>query len=175
MSINTKQLRLRGLTMNIAQKIIQYYESEDFRNNYLDILLEDIENAKYQINEMYRTVQWDVYFGDFRLTEEQQLTLIDFMRENHDEFLGTFSGYYVGELVVDSVSFGEQCEQLTDITNHRTNKPYTKRYLKYIFDKEGFTVDKKVEYAYYDMSGEGLYLTLRNTTLEQLKDIINEA
>lgn len=160
--------------MNIAQKIIQYYESEDFRNNYLDTLLEDIETAKYQLNEMQNTVEWDVYFGNLRLTKEQQLRLIDFMRENYEDFIGTFSGYYVGSLVVDSVAYGEQCEQLTDIRNHRTNKPYTKRYLKYIFDKEGLTVDNKVEYAYYDMSGEGIYLTLRNTTLEQLKDIINK-
>lgn len=158
--------------MNIAQNIIQYYESEDFRNNYLDTLLEDIETAKYQLNEMQKTVEWDVYFGNLRLTKEQQLILIDFMRENHEDFIGTFSGYYVGSLVVDSVAYGEQCEQLTDITNYRTNKPYTKRYLKYIFDKEGFSVIDN--YAYYDMSGEGIYLTLRNTTLQELKDIINK-
>lgn len=134
--------------MNIAERIKAYYETEDFREIYCSMLMEDTEscqdNIKKFLEENGETPSKDRVWEVYR-----------FILNNLDQFIDTFTNYYVGDNCVDSISFGEQEEQLS-IYNTVTKKDYTLPYLRKVFDREGFYVRRN--YAYYDMSGSGIMI-----------------
>jgi hypothetical protein len=142
-----------------AELIKEYYEHEDFINNYAMYLMEDsiavIDRIKNTINSIgqYETEQF--YGGkiDFITTEIAQ-EIYEHILENIEEFTTTFVGYYVGYTSLDSSTFGEQCEQLDDLT-----EMYGKDLVKEIFEDEGFHVDDSVEHAYYNLDG-GVHIDL---------------
>ncbi len=78
----------------------------------------------------------------------------------------------MGHYCIDSVEFGEQEEQL-EFENNKTGKPYTKAYLRKIFDGAGFYVSKCGQYAYYAVSG-GVMLDMSKFDSETLLGMINE-
>lgn len=150
----------------IAQRILNYYDSEDFKSNYISCMLE----ARNEWNERVKKITKEQF--ELNLTDEQIEKVCEAIYENVDDYISDYSNYYVGHCCVDAVSFGEQEEDLSSITNNRTGRDYTKNYLIKSFDKAGFVVNKS-EYgvlAYYDMSGEGLRITI---TEEQVRAILN--
>lgn len=159
--------------MTLAERILEYYEHEDFRNNYAEHLLEDRSRAIERIKEFCRDKYGDVseYYGiHIWLTDEQAEEILDYIIDNADEFTDTYRSYYASSTCIDSVSYGEQCEQLTEIYNPQTGKSYSLPYLKKAFEEAGYMVDGK--YAYMDLSGEGVYIDLLKADIPLLKRIV---
>lgn len=161
--------------MNIAKSIIKYYESDDFRSNYEMLLGEDTHNVFQNVKRLLTDNRWEL---EERLgvklpycTNEQCQKVTDYILENIGDFTTTFNGYYVGHYCIDSAEFGEQEEQL-EFTNHKTGKPYTKEYLRKIFDNAGFYVSECGQYAYYVVSG-GVMLDMSKFDAEKLLEIVN--
>ena len=161
--------------MNIAEIIKNGYESDDFRSNYEMMLGEDTHNVFQNVKKLLTDNKWEI---EERLgiklpycSNEQCQKATDYILKNIGDLTTTFNGYYVGNYCIDSVEFGEQEEQL-EFTNHKTGKPYTKAYLRKIFDSAGFYVSKCGGYAYYVVSG-GVMLDMSKFDGETLLQIVN--
>lgn len=149
---------------NIAERSKSYYESEDFKNDYSFYLLESFTSNKSEVLNRIQSSFEDYYFEkkygfSAYITRDEAKEIFNFILDNFDSFVDTFRNYYVGSCSLESVSFGEQEEQLTDIYNHNTGKDYSLPYLKKVFNQAGYYVNKQ-NYAYYDLSNEGLQVNL---------------
>ena len=145
------------MKLNIAKRIIEHYGSEEFRASYYQVLCDNMEQSRTEcISQIMR------YFS-VRGTEANEI--YSEIYNNIEQYIDTYRNYYVGSDCLESVSFGEQEEQIFDLVNRTTGKPYTKKYIRAIFEKEGFTVGK--ECAYYDLSGEGIYIDLSKYTMNK--------
>lgn len=158
--------------MNIAQSIISYYDSKDFKNSYSSVLFEQFNDSEQdiinRIIDLFNVSNYETekYLSNHKIINRDQSKLIyDFISENIELFIKSFNNYYVGYTSLDSISFGEQEEQLTGLYNHKTGKDYNINYLKKLFEKEGFYVSR--EYAYYDLSSSGLRIELINNELNE--------
>lgn len=160
--------------MNIAQSIKSRYESEDFKSNYAINLLEDKSAVEFRIKQIVQhEYNFERRYGyNMILTDEQCEKVYNYILENIEEFTSDFNSYYVGDTSIDSVSFGEQCEQLEGLINHKTNKPYKTSYLKEVFENEDFYVSKG--YAYYDLSDSGVHIDLLNSEIPILEELKKE-
>lgn len=152
--------------MNIAQRYLKYYQSDYFKADYAFLLLDDTDYCYDRIKKVA-----DSY--DKRLTDLQIKLIFEELVRNTDLYISDYCSYYVGDDCIDSISFGEREEQLEGMINHRTGLPYTDSYLRRIFDKEGFTVfvSHYGTYAYYDMSSQGLRITLNG---DQINGILSK-
>jgi len=154
--------------MNIAQRIKEHYNSDDFKNMYSEVLFESFNYNENDIVEriesLFNTSNYETqkYLKNHKtLTKKQSKLVYDFIVENFEEFTSDFKNYYVGYTSLDSVNFGEQEEQLDGIFNYKTGKNYSINYLKKVFESECFYVNES-DYAYYDLSDEGLHIDLLN-------------
>lgn len=152
--------------MNIAQQQQYYFDSDDFKGMYFDTLFETFgDNENDVINRILTLFNVSNYeteqLSNHKIIDRLQAKKIyDFIVENFEQFVRSFSNYYVGYTSLESRSFGEQETQLTDWYNHKTGKSYSVKYLKKVFDKEGFFVSG--DYAYYDLTSRGLHVDLLN-------------
>lgn len=138
--------------MNIAERFLSYYETSDFAENYADMLGEDTHACIERIQRIFAD-----NYGE-KLSFKQAEKVLNWFVENNQH--STFSSYYVGAYSFDSVSFGEQEEQLTGLTNHKTGKPYNVTYLKTVFDSAGYVISG--DFAYMDLTGSGVHFTLKD-------------
>ena len=158
--------------MNIAKRLKEYYKSEDFKCEYGNVLYERFCNNEHEIvkriQEKFNVSNYETngYFEwNHLITYEEAKKVYDFISENFERFVCTYSGYYVGYTSLESVWLGEQEEQLTGLYNSRTKRDYTIKYLRKVFNAEDYYVSG--EYAYYILDG-GLHVELLNC-----KDEIN--
>ena len=154
---------------NIAVRVKSYYESKDFLDMYKDQLYEQYHYNKGDIISrifdlfMIQNYETESKLENFKpITIEQAKQIYQLIYDNLELFTDTFKSYYVGYTSLESVSFGEQEEELDNVYNHMTKKKYTIKYLKRIFGEEGFYVSKNSNYAYYDLSSHGLHIDLLN-------------
>jgi hypothetical protein len=162
--------------MNIATKILEYYTTDDFKNNYLDVLYESFSNDENDIVNrvlsLFNTSNYETekYLTNHKIINmDQAKKIYNFISENLESFITDFNGCYVGATSLYSVSFGEQEEQLADIYNHKTKKSYNVNYLKKIFENEGFYISES-NYAYYNLDA-GLHIDLLNN-IEMLNEFL---
>lgn len=161
---------------NIAQRIIEGYESDNFKSDYFAVLSETFHNErgviinriidKFNVSN-YETEQ--ALSNWFVIDRTQAKKIYDFINENLSDFTKDFSGYYVGYTSLESVSFGEQEEQLSGLRNHKTGNDYTLPYLRKVFSDAGYYVNES-DYAYYNLQ-KGLYVDLLGNT-ELLNDFL---
>ena len=145
--------------MTIAESIKNYYESDDFKDNYAMYLFEDTSDVKDKIKDVCKSYEFNEYYGKkIDLTDEQTNQIFEYVCDNEESFTKDMHNAYVGYTCIASICFGEQEEQLTDIYNHKTGKSYTLPYLKKCFDNAGYCING--DYAYYDMSYDGIYIDL---------------
>ena len=139
--------------MNKAERILEYYESEDFQSNYIPLLFEDLSSNERQIAiNLQNIIKYDLEFNDILpnkyLETKTCLKIVNlcekYMQDDLDSLISTFSNYYVGDSCLVSCSYGEQEEQLEENESQ-------------IFDDAGFYVSDR-NYAYYDLSGEGIMI-----------------
>jgi hypothetical protein len=160
--------------MSIAQSALSYYDSNDFKDNYVFSLIESFNSDEKHITDrifdLFNSSNYETqkYLSNWRtITRQEAKQIYDLINEDIEPFMDDFKSYYVGSTSLDSVSFGEQCEQLTGIRNHKTGKDYLLKTMQKQFDKEGFHVNG--DYAYYDLSSHGLHIDLLKG-----KELINE-
>ena len=149
---------------NIAENTLEYYTSEDFNSDYFMHLLEDMSTARHNLEEAIKDYVNDLNWpmiGETRTTRITEVwqtkdldRIIEYICDNIEDFSSDFSNYWIGHRCIDSISFGEQEEQLTDIYNHETGKTFALEEMQKQFEEAGFYVNG--EYAYYDMRGEGI-------------------
>lgn len=158
--------------MNIADSIKAYYETDDFKGMYLDVLYEQFENDEvFIIDNILRlfnisNYETEKYLSNHKIIDRKQAKLIyDFIYNDLESFVSDFSNYYVGYTSLCSVSFGEQEEQLDGLYNNKTGKEYNISYLKKVFSKDFYVNDNG--YAYYDLSDSGLHVDLINNKLNE--------
>jgi hypothetical protein len=143
---------------NYALSTLSYYESEDFKNNYAEFLMEDTHAVQNRIKTAVQDYDFEKIYGStLYLSDEDAEKVYEYILENIEEYTTTFNGYWVGSGSIDSVSFGEQEEQLTGLTNQQGDKIEVTDLIKQ-FEDADFVVHG--EYAYYDMSSQGVHIDL---------------
>ncbi len=150
-----KDTRLK-LTREFIERALNYYESDDFKNNYAYCLFEDYNGVQYQIKQVCERE------FSLKLTNDQTEQIFDFMLENLDEYTSEFNTYWVGSFSIDSVAFGEQEEQLPE------------NFLPVVSElKNDFVLNRG--YLYHDLGGKGLHVSINKQIIETvLKITVNE-
>ena len=154
--------------MNIAERCASYYEHEDFIDHYAMHLLEDQDGC---IDRVKEAAYWYTRNGKYlhlKPTYRQCQNFIEHLRHNPECYeIDTFTAYYVGDTCIDSISFGQQAEDLQSLINNRTGKPYNDRYLIRVFEDAGYTINKRYGLtAYYSLEGHGVKIDLQNVSPE---------
>jgi len=144
-----------NLAKHILESTIEYYDSDDFKDNYAMMLLEDTHAVAQRLVE--NSKGWDICENrEFPLSFETAQKIIEEIMDDYVEYIREYTNYYVGHDSIDSVSFGEQYLE--------TPKE---------FDKEtdndcGFYVAD--DGLYYDMSSSGIHIVI---TQEDAYDILD--
>jgi len=138
---------------NIAKRIIDNYESDYFQEQYKQLLFEEFCQNKDEIID--KIIHIVLNEQNIKCSKLLASSIYDEILSEFNEYIDTFQNYYVGYCCLGAVSFGEQEEQLDGIGMNL-------KYLRHIFNKEGFYVSKN-NYAYYDISGSGLMVKLKFT------------
>jgi hypothetical protein len=157
------RMKKAGITIDQLEKIadsnqIEYFESENFESDYLDILYTDLEPCycKERLFELYKNddvASADIKYFCNNIKEVFHYNLLPEYKR--------FSNYYVGDYCIASLSFGEMEIELCAIGNNEIND---------------FCISG--EYGYYDLSSNGLYITLEpekfNELVKKLWSLQNE-
>ena len=148
-----------------AESILSYYESKDFEWYYIEAMC----SSAYINNDVQEIIKiCDREFG-MTISTNEAVKIFDYIYDNVEEFVSRFSNYYVGSNCVNSVSFGEQEEQLFDIYNPETGECYELHEIQPIYEEAGFYVQEG--YAYLDLSDEGMCIKI---TREQVLNILRD-
>lgn len=152
---------------NIAERCLAYYDHKDFKDNYSYVLFESFNNDEAdminRIIDLFNVSNYETQkeLSNWKIIDRKQAKeIFDFINVNFEQFTDSFKSYWVGDTSLDSISFGEQEEQLEGLYNYKTSKPYSVKYLRRIFDAAGYYVSEKRDYAYYDISSDGLHIDL---------------
>lgn len=148
------------------ESIIAYYNSDDFADCYVQCLMEQADSSF--IPDTIKKICENEF--DIALSTSESEKIFDYIYDNIEEFIEKFSNYYVGYCCVDSISFGEQEEDLTCIYNPETGENYELSEIEKIYDDAGFYVNEGM--AYLDLSDEGLCVKI---TREQVLNILTNA
>jgi hypothetical protein len=152
-----------------AQNILDYYDSDDFKGNYWDCLLQDSHQCIDRIIELAKDYETEHKYGtSFDLTRAQAEAIYNYLKENLDSFVSSFDNYWVGYTSVDGVSFGEQEEQLTDFWEPNDH-PEALKAIQDEFEEAGFYVSGNS--AYKDLSDSGIHVDLLNADIPLLIEL----
>lgn len=166
--------------MNIAERHLDYYESEDFEAQYAYFLCDETTWGAERLQELWNIRQGWAYFwerpplGLSFMDSATAEAVWEYLWDTSPE-VRRFRGYWVGNYALASISFGEQEVQLEGIYNYRTGREYTLPYLRRIFDKEGFYVSDCGRYAYLDLYSEGVYIDFRDFEKETILEALQAA
>lgn len=164
--------------MNIAQRHLDYYESEDFEAQYAFWLYEKVYLDAYHLQELWNIgLAWTYYWerpplGLSFMDRATAGAVCEYLLDTSPE-VRRFRHYWVGNYALGSIPFGEQEVQLEGIYNYRTGREYTLPYLRRVFNEEGFYVSGR--YAYLDLSSEGVYIDFRDFEKETILEALQAA
>jgi 6-pyruvoyl-tetrahydropterin synthase len=144
--------------LNVAEGFKAYYESKDFAGNYADLLLEDRHACIQRIIDIIDREE------NVRITRNTAENIYEYILDNLEDFLDEFTNHWTGEYSVDSISYGEQEEQLTGIYELE-NVPQP--IIAAAFESADYYV-KNIEYAYCDLSSKGLCIKLKMGKIRHL-------
>ena len=159
--------------MNIAERYLDYYQSEDFEGQYAYFLSDEAAYGAESLQSAWNfKLVWAHFwerppFGLSFMNSRTAEAVWEYLWDTAPEYR-RFSGYWVGSYCLGSISFGEQEIQLEGITNHRTGREYSARYLCQVFQDEGFCVSDCGSFAYLDLSSEGVYIDFRDFEKETI-------
>lgn len=148
--------------MTKAESVLEYYDSEDFKDNYVSVLREvffytPFENIKNVVNNSVRVHRY--YGANIYLDNEDVQKIKKYIEENFESFISDFNGYHVGDSSLTSISFGEQQEEITLCQIED-------------FEKNGFVSNDGI--AYYDMASRGIHVDIVEKEIPLLKKLINQ-
>lgn len=149
------------------ESIKAYYDSDDFAENYIWCLLENMENDEYLTICQIKKICSNEFDMDLSTSEAKKV--FSAICEDTDQFVERFHNYYVGYCCVDSIDFGEQEEDLTCIYNPKTGENYELSEIEPIYEDAGFYVNEGM--AYLDLSDEGIAIKI---TKEQVEKILRD-
>lgn len=157
--------------MNIAQRSIEYFESEDFKGQYWDVLLEDSHDAIDRIKDIaLHTYEFaEMYGKNIYIDNNTARAIYEHIVDNFSDFVREFHNAYVGYSSINSVNFGEQEIELRGVYNSKTGKEYTLLYMRKIHDKEGFFVSGDM--AYFDLGYSGVHIDMLACEIPILKEL----
>lgn len=165
--------------LNIAERIKEYYDHKDFKAEYFCSLAESFSNNKgdiiNRIIDLFNVSNYETQkelSNWFVIDWNQAKKIYQFIDENLESFTTDFNSYYVGYTSLESVSYGEQEEQLTGLHNYKTGKDYSLPYLKKVFEKAGYYINGS-NYAYYDLSSHGQHVDLLHNAKELNEFLLN--
>ena len=139
----------------------EYFASEDFKSMYVDLLLEDLDYAVSRLVEISQK-EWDIIEDKpLTLDDNSARYIIEYVRENIDDYVYDYSMYYVGYESVDSIDFGEQEVPLIEKIEHTDD------------DIEGFYIDENGEYAYYDLTSNGVHIKISQLECYDILEKLN--
>lgn len=162
--------------MNIAEQITAYYDTQEYQNNWSIYLLEDGDAVQDRIKNICQTYEFEQMYGHIlNLNSEPEIVeqIYLYILENIEEFTTTFNSYYVGYSSIDSITFGEEEENLKELINPRTEKPYSLQYLKNIFNEVGWMINGHM--AYLDMTSGGVHVDMLLEEIPMIKELIQKA
>lgn len=97
--------RNREYTKELAQRIKTNYEHTDFKNKFVDTLLED---RAYCSNRIIKVAKEKF---NVELSHKDAINVLQYIQLNIKQF-SELSGMYVGDTNIDAVMFGEQEEEI---------------------------------------------------------------
>jgi len=139
----------------------EYYDCEDFKGNYWDILAEDLQNDG--VGRLVQQSQsWDILNNrEFPLSDDSAEIVIKYVSENLDEYVRDFRNYWVGEDSIASACFGEIEEETPKGFNEDEH------------DDCGWYISDD-GYMYLDMSASGIHIPITQDDVYRILDIHNE-
>lgn len=155
----------------LAQTCIDYYEHEDFIGNYAHVLAEMYGSDKDVIISRLQEIARTWFDTPINLPEIVAYFIYKWVEDSiywswmDSDYLDTYQSAYVGYYSMFSVSFGEQEEQLTGFHGF---EDYSQEEIGKAFDSVGYYVTDNNEYAYFDMSYQGLNITFDENDLQNL-------
>jgi len=148
---------------NELNSVKEYYNSDDFKDNYGFILMEDLQN--YAVDRLIENSKtWDICNNrEHPLSEESANKIVDYINEQFDDtYVREYRNYYVGNDCIASVEYGEQEHELEN---------------KFDKDKDNdcdFYIDDENRFAYYDMSSSGLYIIMTQEYAYEILDSLKD-
>jgi hypothetical protein len=148
---------------NWALNLIDHYDNENFQDMYWDAITDDIHYNTDSI-EFVLHREFGVFSGQASTAMLEEIA--DYVKDNHNDFCGTFSNYWVGNYCLASISFGEQEEEVPE-------EYLASQEAREAIDKAGFYINDD-GYAYYDMSSSGIMysMTPDSTEWNAIRDIV---
>ena len=145
-----------------------YYESEDYKGNYWDILAEDLnEYGADKLKEYSRN--WDICENrEFPLSKDSANKVIDYVIENLDEYVRDYCGYYVGDDSVASTCFGEIETEVPQGFNDDEHDD-----CGWYMGEESI-YENQPRYMYLDYSSNGIHIKITQTDVYEILDILND-
>ena len=158
--------------MNIAERYLDYYESENFEAEYAYFLCDEAAWGAERLQAVWNSGGWAYFWerpplGLSFMDSATAEAVWEYLWDTTPE-VRRFRHYWVGNYALGSISFGEQEVQLEGIYNYRTGREYSARYLCQVFQDEGFFVSDCGRYAYLDLSSEGVYIDFRDFEKETI-------
>lgn len=168
------------ISRETASTVLDYYENEDFIDNYGYHLLVDGSKVKTALTQsLCRYLYFNDYtnnpFPETFIKDKTLDEILDWLRDNYYEYIETYHSYYVGSYSIDSIGFGEQCEQVSGMYNHITELEIDPNFMLDAFEDKGFYIpDNKSDFVYYDLSDSGVQINLESFIDEWIDQLIEE-
>lgn len=152
----------------LAETIAEYYSSEDFKEQYMDSV---IERAIYELPdflaELHKRFELDKPTLDQIVKMEKLIKLWD------SYFIQNFYGNDCTYQSLGRICYGEQEIQICDIIPKDTKQIYIDSFIEGLNDA-GFYVDSNKEFAYFSLNDAGLLINLSKLDNEILQKIYRD-
>ena len=151
-----KNLNLKNLTETKA-----CYESDSFVESYYVVLEEVL--LDFGVENLMITAEndWELFENrPVGIDEKTATKVIEYVKNNITDYVKQYQHYYVGYNNIASVDFGEQQVELEYPMNEDD-------------DDCGFYIGDD-EYAYYDMTGYGVQVVLKQNDVYAILDAMKE-
>jgi len=148
-------------TEEYVNGLIEYYETDDFKEPYVYMLLNDYsvkEELKSLVQRMvnYGEIKGDDIGGFSELSNDECSAILDDIRMHMDDYLTMYINYRSGEYCLDAVGFGEQEE--CEVPQWAV--------LSVLEDK--FYPDSKMGCIYRSLEGDGVAVTVSPKQMKKL-------
>lgn len=157
---------------NLVENLIDYYDSEDFKGNYWDCLLQDSHAVIDRIKAYFESYEFEKKYGFTVSRHSPSLNkfaelIYEHVKCHIDLFVVDAYALSWQESYIDSVFFGEQEEQLSGFEEWETDREA----LIEAFEESYFISG---EYAYFDLSFTGLAVDISLLDFSDVATLANQ-
>lgn len=157
---------------NLVENLIDYYDSEDFKGNYWDCLLQDSHAVIDRIKAYFESYEFKKKYGftvsrNSESLEKLAKLIYECVKYNIDQFIVDAYALSWKDSYIDGVMFGEQEEQLSGFEEWETDREA----LIEAFEESYFISG---EYAYFDLSFTGLAVDISSLDFSDVATLANQ-